>query len=71
MRHANLKYTDDAGADARSFSIKFADADEESPLDIVMNTGEANIFWDVSSLNDFVPVKEGDTAKEYVYKNPY
>ncbi|XP_046861561.1 allene oxide synthase-lipoxygenase protein-like [Xenia sp. Carnegie-2017] len=71
LRHGNLKFTDDAGADARSFSIKFADADDKSPLDIVMNTGEANIFWDVSSLDDFVPVNEGDTAKEYVYKNPY
>nr|AHK60922.1 allene oxide synthase/8R-lipoxygenase fusion protein a [Capnella imbricata] len=71
LRHANLKYPDDAGADARSFSIKFSDNDSESPLDIVMNTGEANIFWHTSSLEDFVPVKEGDSAKEYVYKNPY
>ena len=71
LRHANLKYIDDAGADARSFSIKFADSDSDSPLDIVMNTGEANIFWDVASLEDFVPVESGPTAKEYVFKNPY
>ena len=71
LRHANLKYPDDAGADARSFSIKFADSDSESPMDIVMNTGEANIFWHTSSLEDFAPVKEGETAQEYVYKNPY
>ncbi|CAB4009152.1 allene oxide synthase-lipoxygenase -like [Paramuricea clavata] len=71
LRHANLKYPDDAGADARSFSIKFADSDSESPMDIVMNTGDANIFWHTSSLEDFAPVKEGETAQEYVYKNPY
>jgi hypothetical protein len=40
-------------------------------MDIVMNTGEANIFWDTASLEDFVPVKEGETAEKYVYKNPY
>ena len=71
LRHANLKYPDDAGSDARSFSLKFADSDSDGPLDIVMNTGEANIFWNSPSLEDFVPVKEGDDAKEYVYKNPY
>nr|1U5U_A Chain A, Allene oxide synthase-lipoxygenase protein [Plexaura homomalla]1U5U_B Chain B, Allene oxide synthase-lipoxygenase protein [Plexaura homomalla] len=71
LRHANLKYPDDAGADARSFSIKFADSDSDGPLDIVMNTGEANIFWNSPSLEDFVPVEEGDAAEEYVYKNPY
>ena len=62
---------DDAGADGRSFSIKFADSDGESPMDILMNTGEANIFWNTSSFEDFVPVKEGESTKEYVYKNPY
>ncbi|XP_028395809.1 allene oxide synthase-lipoxygenase protein [Dendronephthya gigantea] len=71
LRHANLKYPDDAGADARSFSIKFADSDSESPMDIIMNSGEANIFWHTSSLEDFVPVKEGEEAEKYVYKNPY
>ena len=71
LRHGNLKYKDDASSDVRSFSIKFADDDSESPLDIVMNTGEANVFWNVASFNDFVPVNEGETAKEYVYKNPY
>ncbi|XP_028395780.1 allene oxide synthase-lipoxygenase protein-like [Dendronephthya gigantea] len=71
LRHANLKFPDDAGADARSFSIKFADSDSESPMDIVMNSGEANVFWDTSSLEDFVPMDEGEAGKEYVYKNPY
>lgn len=71
LRHANLKFEDDAASDARSFSIKFADNDSESPLDIVMNTGEANIFWDVESLDDFVPANEGESGKKYVYKNPY
>nr|ABW76418.1 allene oxide synthase/8R-lipoxygenase fusion protein [Gersemia fruticosa] len=71
LRHANLKFPDDAGSDARSFSVKFADSDSESPMDIIMNTGEANIFWDTESLEHFVPVKEGDAGKEYVYKNPY
>ena len=71
LRHGNLKYQDDAGADARSFSLKFADSDSDGPLDIVMNTGEANLFWNSPSLEDFVPMEEGDAGKEYVYKNPY
>jgi hypothetical protein len=40
-------------------------------MDIVMNTGKVNIFWHISSFEDFVPVKEGEAAQEFVYKNPY
>ena len=71
LRHANLTHMDDAMADARSFSIKFADSDSESPLDILMNNGEANIFWNAPSLEDFIAARNEETIKEYVFKNPY
>ena len=71
IRHANLTYKDDAGADGRSLSIKFADSDSESPFDLVMNTGEANVFWDIASFEDFAASVQQKATEEYVYKNPY
>ena len=71
IRHANLTYLDDATADGRSLSIKFADSDSESPFDLIMNTGEANIFWDIASFEDFTTSVLRSSSEEYVYKNPY
>ena len=72
LRHANLNFEDDATGDGRSFSIKFADSDNESPMDIVMNTGEANLFWNIPTFEDFISRdRGGNTSEGYVYKNPY
>jgi arachidonate 5-lipoxygenase len=71
IRHGNVRSPDDAGADARSFSIRFADNDSESPMDIIMNTGEANIFWNIPSLEEFEAVNKGASAEGFVFKNPY
>jgi hypothetical protein len=68
MRHANLTYDDDATLDIRGASIKFADSDNDSPLDILydcsfnlpslhalcrMNTGSISAFWNLKSFEDF------------------
>ena len=72
LRHANLKYPDDASSDVRSFALKFSDSDSDSPLDIIMNTGEANVFWNSPSFEDFVASNRSEDAlQDFVYKNPY
>ena len=71
LRHANVKYMDDAASDVRSFSIKFADSDSDSPLDIVMHTGRACGFWDTQSLEDFISAQSEAALKKYVFKKPY
>ena len=50
IRHASVTFPDDAAKDLRSASIRFAALDEESPLDILMNTGPRTFrhleeFW--------------------------
>jgi hypothetical protein len=41
-------------------------------MDIMMNTGEANIFWNIQSFEDFISRNRGGaTIEDYVYKNPY
>lgn len=53
MRHANASFYDDASIQVRSCSLKFADADFESPLDVLMNSGPTSAFWDLKSFMDF------------------
>ncbi len=45
IRHAAALYEDDGCRTVRSASIKFADTQGSSPLDILMNTGVASFFW--------------------------
>ena len=39
IRHATVTFEDDAAMDLRSASLKLSDQEEESPLDLIMNTG--------------------------------
>lgn len=53
IRHANASFYDDACIQVRSCSVKFADADFDSPLDVLMNSGPTSAFWDLKSFMDF------------------
>jgi arachidonate 5-lipoxygenase len=54
MRHANASFYDDASSQVRACSLKFADSDFASPLDLVMNTGVIQAFWNFRSFMAFV-----------------
>lgn len=54
LRHAQVGAEDDATSDVRSASLRFALPRETSPLDLVMNTGEAGTFWDLPTFLDFM-----------------
>lgn len=51
LRHANATLCDDAAVVARGCALKFADSDQDSPLDLAMNSGPIPGFW---NLNSFV-----------------
>jgi arachidonate 5-lipoxygenase len=53
VRHGCVSFLDDTVNEVRSGSVKFADADFTSPLDIQMNTGEHCFFWDAKSFLEF------------------
>ena len=54
LRHATVRFLDDAVLGPRSASIKFADADYHSPLDLLMNTGVATPFYSLSTFWQFM-----------------
>lgn len=59
MRHANASFYDDASSQVRACSLKFADSDNASPLDILMNTGVIQAFWNFESFMAFVDGRYG------------
>jgi hypothetical protein len=71
LRHATLEFEDDAALDIRGAALKLADTEEESPLDLIMNTGEASLFRDAVVFLDFLrakgrgPAGLSDLAKKY------
>lgn len=53
VRHAPVSYDDDTIIQVRSASLKFADADCDSPLDLEMNTGTTSLFWTARNFQEF------------------
>lgn len=54
LRHANASFYDDAASQVRAASLKFADNNFDSPLDIIMNTGVIQAFWSFDTFMAFV-----------------
>ena len=57
LRHASVSLMDDAGMFVRGASLKFADADVNSPLDLLMNGGTAAPFWNMYTFAQFMYAK--------------
>jgi len=73
IRHAAASFMDDAMRVVRSMSIKMADTDYKSPMDIELNTGETALFWSIASFFRFAKYKKtrfGMQYEEYYRKYP-
>lgn len=54
VRHGSASWLDDAKLVVRSASVKFADHDFESPLDLMMNSGDVPLFWSARTFLSFM-----------------
>ena len=54
LRHASISFMDDATMVVRGASLKFADADLDSPLDLLMNGGVTAPFWNMHTFAQFM-----------------
>lgn len=68
IRHAPVSYDDDTIIQVRSASLKFADADVESPLDLEMNTGKISLFW---TARNFIEFTGGRSEEPLPYRRYY
>ena len=70
IRHANLSYDDDRSLDIRGASLKFADDKLNSPLDLVMNTGDRCPFWNGPTVTDYrMSRKSQHDMEQWCFKN--
>src|SRR5262245_3838761 len=73
LRHASVSWMDDAAMVVRGASLKFADADLDSPLDLLMNGGTTAPFWNMYTFAQFMYARvRGGRAHliPYFQKNP-
>ena len=76
IRHANASFYDDACTQVRSCSLKFANSDYESPLDVLMNSGPTSAFWNLKTFLDFSNARVGcsennwDSQKKWMKSSP-
>jgi len=73
VRHGSVTFSDDAMNQVRGISIKFADEQFKSPLDLEANTGEISIFWTAANFLKFVwnrREKGGIQYQNYYAKEP-
>ena len=66
IRHGAASWLDDAKLVVRSASLKFADARGESPLDLLMNTGDVPLFWDVRTFWSFMQGTSQGRGKDWL-----
>ena len=73
LRHGNYKEFDDASIDVRTASLKFADDDSKSPLDLTFHTGEEALFWNMESFEKTVKAFRAgpEASKEYILADPW
>jgi arachidonate 5-lipoxygenase len=73
IRHGAASWLDDAKLVVRSASIKFADIRGASPFDVLMNTGDAPLFWNARNFFSFMKGTMGGRGKDWLpdlRKNP-
>jgi catalase len=66
IRHGAASFTDDAKMVVRSASLKFADARDTSPFDLIMNSGRTSLFWTARMFVQFMRVTLAGRGKEFV-----
>lgn len=66
LRHAAASWTDDAKLVVRSASIKFADDRFDSPLDMMMNSGDVPLFWSARTFWEFMKGTMAGRGKAWI-----
>lgn len=66
VRHGAASFNDDAKKVVRSASVKFSDTRGRTPFALLMNTGDAPLFWDARTFASFMVVTMLGRGKYFV-----
>ena len=56
--------------DFLSASVRFADSDEDSPLDITMSTGRTSVLSNVPSIYNALKANQSGNVKDFYLDSP-
>lgn len=70
-RHSNLRCDDDAASCPREAAIKFADQNEDGPLDLILMTGRTSMARNCNGFMDIMNLHKTDDFKDACLKDPH
>ncbi|ELU07246.1 hypothetical protein CAPTEDRAFT_169085 [Capitella teleta] len=71
LRHSNLRCDDDAAACIREAAVKFADQNEDGPLDLIFFTGRTAVARNCKTFSDIIKLKKEEDMKDMCMKDPH
>ena len=70
-RHSNLRCDDDAASCQREAAIKFADQNEDGPLDLILLTGRTSMGRNCNAFMDIMNLHKADELKDACLRDPH
>ncbi len=70
LRHSPGITRDHAGKDLFGVGLRFAGQGEDSPLDLILNTGECNHFWDAWTFLSLLRQASPEGFKNFLQSDP-
>jgi len=70
-RHSNVRCDDDAASCIREAAIKFADQNEDGPLDLILLTGRTALARSSNTLLNVMNLSKPDDIKDACKRDPY
>jgi len=70
-RHSNVRCDDDAASCIREAAIKFADQNEDGPLDLVLLTGRTALARNSNTLLSIHDLSKPADIKDACFRDPY
>ena len=70
-RHSNVRCDDDAATCIREAAIKFADQNEDGPLDLILLTGRTALARSSNTLLGVMSLNKPSDVKDACHRDPY
>jgi len=71
FRHSNVRCDDDAASCIREAAIKFADQNEDGPLDLILLTGRTSLARSSNTLLAVMNLSKPADIKDACQRDPY
>ena len=70
-RHSNVRCDDDVASCIREAAIKFADQNEDGPLDLILLTGRTALARNSNTLLSITNLSKPNDIKDACQRDPY